>query len=165
MTVSISFKWCHTFDLITNWSIYANRRTHKDFSWKWQTLTNMISNLLLGQEIVMIYWDWNYILATGGAAKTAAQSAVKNCTGIGFGTSWSYNVPTNFRLELLEPSAREVEVQQFFLALMLFRVSLGLSHVLLTRLLRPLLSTRVQKINTSLAGDSIRSRRKLVDTL
>ena len=69
----------------------------------------MISNLLLGQEIVMIYWARNCILDTGSAAKTAAQSAVKNCTGIGYGTSRSYNVPTNFRLELLEPPAREVE--------------------------------------------------------
>ena len=33
-------------------------------------------------------------------------------------------------LELIEPSARKNKGQQFFLALTLFRVSLGFSHVL-----------------------------------
>ena len=45
---------------------------------------------------------------------------------------------TNFRLELIEPSAREVVGLQFCLALTLFRVSLGLSHVPFSSLHSPL---------------------------
>ena len=42
-----------------------------------------------------------------------------------------YRVPTYFGRELIQPSARKVEGQQFFfLALTLFQVSFGLSHIL-----------------------------------
>ena len=44
--------------------------------------------------------------------------------------SFMYSVSTNFRLELIEPSAREINVGSYFLALTLFRVSLILRHVL-----------------------------------
>ena len=64
---------------------------------------------------------------------------------------------TNFRLELRESPAREVEDQQYFLAPTLFRGSLGLSHVLF--------SSSRQNMNTSLSDDSLSSRRKLFDTL
>ena len=60
-----------------------------------------------------------------------------------------YNVSTYFRLMLMEPSARDVKGQQFFLAVMLFRSSVGLSHVLLFFLLLARcssLSIRNQKI-------------------
>ena len=64
-----------------------------------------------------------------------------------------YSMSTNFRLELIEPSAREVEGQQFFITLTLFRVSLGSSH--------PLSSSP----HLTRADGSISSRRQLVDTL
>ena len=68
-----------------------------------------------------------------------------------------YRVFTNFRLELIEPSAREVEGQQFFLVLTLFRVSLGLSQILLSSLApRSSFSTRFHKINFSLVDSSLR---------
>ena len=79
-----------------------------------------------------------------------------------------YNVSTNFSLEPIEPSARYLGVNRFLLALTLFRVSLGLSYVFFSSTHSPLcssLSTRVQKIDTSLADGSISSRRKLFDTL
>ena len=78
-----------------------------------------------------------------------------------------YSVSTNFHLELIELSAREVEGQQLFFssgAVMSLSRFDPWSSPLLTR--PPLaLSTRVQEISTSLADDSISSRRKLVDTL
>ena len=65
-----------------------------------------------------------------------------------------YSVSTYFRLEFIEPSAREVEGQQFSWALTLYRVSLCFGHVLFSPRshLPPI---RVQQINTSLAGGSI----------
>ena len=42
----------------------------------------------------------------------------------------TYGVSTYVRLEFIKPSASEVVGPQFFLALALFRVSLGLNHVL-----------------------------------
>ena len=76
------------------------------------------------------------------------------------------------RVRLFSPgayraSAREVEGQQFFLALTLFRVSVGLIHDLFFSPHSPpcsSLSTSVKKINTYPADGSIRSRLKLVDT-
>ena len=76
-----------------------------------------------------------------------------------------YSVSNNCCLELIGPSARAVEAQQFFRALTLCRVLLGLSHVLFSSPHSPpwtYLSTGVQKINTSLADGSMSSGRKLL---
>ena len=67
---------------------------------------------------------------------------------------------TYFLLMLIEPSARDVEGQHFFLALTLFRVSVCLSHVLFSPPYSPPLYSK-----TSVADGSIRDREKLVDTL
>ena len=57
-------------------------------------------------------------------------------------------------------------VNSFFKALTLFRVSVGLSHVLLSSLAQLFSSLeQSKKINNSLADGSISDRRKLVDTL
>ena len=48
-----------------------------------------------------------------------------------------YSVSTNFRLMLINPSARDGEGQQFFFGLTLFRVTIGLSKVLFSFLARP----------------------------
>ena len=77
--------------------------------------------------------------------------------------TFTYSASTNFRLELIEPSAREVEGQQFFWSsdavssLARFEpCSLLLSSIYP----RSSLSPRGQKINTSPADGSISSRRK-----
>ena len=75
----------------------------------------------------------------------------------------NYSVPTNFRLELVEPSARVVEIRQFFRDLTLIRVSLGFEPCSLPH--PPPFFFLHQEMNTSLADDCISSRRKLVDTL
>ena len=69
-------------------------------------------------------------------------------------------------LYALEPSAIEIDGQKFFF-LTLFRVLLGLSHILLSSIApRSSLSNRVININTSLADGPISyRRRKLVDML
>ena len=75
---------------------------------------------------------------------------------------------TNFGLERLEPSAREVEGQQFNINSDAVS-SLGLSHVLFSSPHSPTsrssLSSRVKNINTSPAKGSISTRGKLVDNL
>ena len=74
----------------------------------------------------------------------------------------------NFRRELIESSAREVERQQVFFSsdgvLSLARFELC---SLLFRSLAPRssLSIKIKKTNTSLADGIISSRRKLMDTL
>ena len=76
------------------------------------------------------------------------------------------SVSASFRLELIEPSVREVEGQEFFFSSDTLS-SLARFEPCSLLLTRPLpqssLSIRIQKINTSLADGSINSRRKLVE--
>lgn len=71
---------------------------------------------------------------------------------------------TYFRRNLIELSARRLRIS-LFLALTLFQVLVGLSHVVFSPHSPPLpwysLSTRVQKINTSLEDSLISSRQKI----
>ena len=77
-----------------------------------------------------------------------------------------YSVSNNCCLELIGPSARAIEAQQFFRALTLCFARFEPCSLLLSSLTPwTYLSTGVQKINTSLADGSMSSKQKLLYTL
>ena len=74
---------------------------------------------------------------------------------------------TNFRLELIEPSAREVEWQQFFLALALFRGMFFSSLApprssLSTRVKKNLSSRRLFKLEVKISGHAVESENSVL---
>ena len=77
----------------------------------------------------------------------------------------SYSLSTNFRLKLIEPSAREVEGQQFFLNDAV-RVSLGSSHVLFSSPpFRPPGSSLSNRVQKNKVIKKYLSMRKFLETL
>ena len=82
--------------------------------------------------------------------RTTTEKVKRGDESLQFSSLQFSSVSTNFRLILIEPSARDDVGQQFFRALTLFRVSVGLSHLLFYSLHSPPRSSLWIKVQKNL---------------